>query len=505
MNALTVKKLRVRARSEDSSRAAFMIEDALRTEVASSDRLVLMRKLRLDQRASSSVSHVRTHSVHSAYSDQVASACHAASSGAANANCVWFANAAEAQSLLFERLLKGLTVEAWFWYLAVPEWNGRTLETWIEGRLARIFTEDNSATLLELINDFSRFDALDRLAEIVTHSAQLPTNFAAPIESSTNLLQPQQKKRENTDQPEDKLTVFSARRLIQSFPDSGRKMLAMVSRAGVSARPVLLRFCEQMALAVSPALGLNRARLACISDAMLEIFLSPEALPAECDDGSTLPTPKDSNAPTGTVPASPSERQTERARKSEDSKTKTKPEPSRAGGVGRREVLPDAAAKIEDSRLNGSSFQSLTAGLWLIIPTMIRCGWREWLQDNPDLLAHDPGRFLLRNIARHHRVKGTDHALLPLGEEKEIQEEPDWAFLWRRGIDGWLYHNTRIRLHRLIGRPGKIKIENARVDISFPIADADMRLRRRALDADPGWTDWLGLSVRYHFDGKASS
>jgi len=31
----------------------------------------------------------------------------------------------------------------------------------------------------------------------------------------------------------------------------------------------------------------------------------------------------------------------------------------------------------------------------------------------------------------------------------------------------------------------------------FPPAAADIRLRRHALDVDPGWTDWLGLAVRY--------
>ena len=46
-------------------------------------------------------------------------------------------------------------------------------------------------------------------------------------------------------------------------------------------------------------------------------------------------------------------------------------------------------------------------------------------------------------------------------------------------------------------RRGHLLGERDRVLIRFPVATADIRLRRRALDVDPGWTPWLGLVVLY--------
>jgi hypothetical protein len=44
-----------------------------------------------------------------------------------------------------------------------------------------------------------------------------------------------------------------------------------------------------------------------------------------------------------------------------------------------------------------------------------------------------------------------------------------------------------------------------RIAIRFPADAADPRLRRLALDVDPGWVPWLGLAIRYHFRDDAVS
>ena len=136
--------------------------------------------------------------------------------------------------------------------------------------------------------------------------------------------------------------------------------------------------------------------------------------------------------------------------------------------------------------------------LWLVIPSLIRMGFREWLAERPDLLCDDPGRTLLRLIARHHRVGADDPAFLPLAAEEE-KEPPEWALLWRFGLDRWLRRNARVPLHGLVWRRGWLRLDEDRLSVRFPPAEADLRLRRRALDVDPGWTDWLGLVVRYAF------
>ncbi len=39
-------------------------------------------------------------------------------------------------------------------------------------------------------------------------------------------------------------------------------------------------------------------------------------------------------------------------------------------------------------------------------------------------------------------------------------------------------------------------------DVMFDINRTDLRLRRVALDSDPGWVPWLGRVVRFHYDSE---
>lgn len=151
--------------------------------------------------------------------------------------------------------------------------------------------------------------------------------------------------------------------------------------------------------------------------------------------------------------------------------------------------------------MSGERCRSRHAGLWLVVPSLIRLGVREWLTARPELLAHHPGAVLLHAIARHHRVPPDDPALLGLEPPGEAEPIPAWAAAWRHGLDRWLRRTSRRRLHDLLQRPGELEWGERKLDIRFPAEAADLALRRRALDCDPGWTDWLGLSIRYHFGG----
>jgi hypothetical protein len=37
------------------------------------------------------------------------------------------------------------------------------------------------------------------------------------------------------------------------------------------------------------------------------------------------------------------------------------------------------------------------------------------------------------------------------------------------------------------------------VDVLFPAAAADVRIRAAALDTNPGWVPWLGRVVQFHY------
>ena len=38
-------------------------------------------------------------------------------------------------------------------------------------------------------------------------------------------------------------------------------------------------------------------------------------------------------------------------------------------------------------------------------------------------------------------------------------------------------------------------------DVTWPLAGADLALRRAGWDIDPGWLPWIGRVLRFHYDG----
>jgi len=136
------------------------------------------------------------------------------------------------------------------------------------------------------------------------------------------------------------------------------------------------------------------------------------------------------------------------------------------------------------------------------VPALIRLGWREWLLARAELIGTDPVRTLIGAIARHHRVPLDDPALAPLALDE--CEPPLWAEAWRRALRRMLRRQARLPLARLVWKPGHLAWTDERLVVRFPLAAIDLRLRRRALDVDPGWVDWLGLSVRYLFSDEAA-
>jgi hypothetical protein len=143
---------------------------------------------------------------------------------------------------------------------------------------------------------------------------------------------------------------------------------------------------------------------------------------------------------------------------------------------------------------------SQAAGLFLAIVPLIRLGWRDWLAKRPELLLHQPGPRLLRRIAAHHRVPASDPVwdnLPPIDPDYEPSPEIEQALaLWRDGLDGWLRRKARLRLSDLVLRRGWILPGIETTFVRFPLDAIEIRLRRFALDSDPGWVDWLGHAYR---------
>jgi hypothetical protein len=65
-------------------------------------------------------------------------------------------------------------------------------------------------------------------------------------------------------------------------------------------------------------------------------------------------------------------------------------------------------------------------------------------------------------------------------------------------VVGWPSEADR-RLAYLILRPGELRVDDWRAELTWPLAAIDLALRRAGWDQDPGWVPWLGRVIRLRF------
>jgi hypothetical protein len=70
---------------------------------------------------------------------------------------------------------------------------------------------------------------------------------------------------------------------------------------------------------------------------------------------------------------------------------------------------------------------------------------------------------------------------------------------WLTAVRRWCRRNARIGLATLVCRPGSVTVTRTYLDLLFNLVDSDPRVRRMALDVDPGWVPWLGCVVQFHY------
>jgi hypothetical protein len=58
---------------------------------------------------------------------------------------------------------------------------------------------------------------------------------------------------------------------------------------------------------------------------------------------------------------------------------------------------------------------------------------------------------------------------------------------------------TGFGLKTLVRRPARVAITDTHVDVFFRPGEADVRIRRAALDVNPGWIPWFGRIVSFHY------
>jgi hypothetical protein len=166
------------------------------------------------------------------------------------------------------------------------------------------------------------------------------------------------------------------------------------------------------------------------------------------------------------------------------------------------------------------------AGLLFLVPILERLAFAQFLASHPTLLEGGFPAQLLSFIGR--RVGLTPNDPLALAFRTEINDERgltlvgdifhlpiqvreilstpkprtalDSPFMaWLTAIRRWCRRYLRMGLMALIRRPGRVYTSRTHIDACFALSQVDVRVRRLALDVDPGWVPWMGRVVQFNY------
>jgi hypothetical protein len=178
------------------------------------------------------------------------------------------------------------------------------------------------------------------------------------------------------------------------------------------------------------------------------------------------------------------------------------------------------------------------AGLLFVVPILERLGFAAFLSAHPAWLDAEFPACLLRAIGERLALPARDPlalALMACRTHNENTPTVPWdapaadglalpesvrALLssprprapisspldaWVIAVRRWSRRQARLGLATLVRRPGHVRMSPTHLDISFDLSQTDLRIRRLALDVDPGWVPWLGRVVQFHYAGRDST
>ena len=140
------------------------------------------------------------------------------------------------------------------------------------------------------------------------------------------------------------------------------------------------------------------------------------------------------------------------------------------------------------------------AGLLFLLPVLARLGLAAWAKTNQTDAAHLTHSVLEATLVQLRVPRGdpiwgvvADTEALAASEIKA--HATDWVGKLRQ----CLRRDMRIRLAHLVRRSGWIALTPVHIDIFYRLCDVDMHVRQQGLDIDPGWLPWFGRVVAYHY------
>ncbi|WP_437316202.1 hypothetical protein [Sorangium sp. So ce385] len=199
---------------------------------------------------------------------------------------------------------------------------------------------------------------------------------------------------------------------------------------------------------------------------------------------------------------------------------------SAAGGepAAPRRRAPRGRSSGREPVWNGVPMPTAAGGLLLAIRPLMRLGMADWLHDHPAAVRGGFPVRVMEHLGAWCGISPEDPALAvfdppaePLPDVvdappeawRDVLGEAAWRALscrpagapatWRLALSLWLRRFAGLPLGRVVRRPGRVVATRTHVDVLFPLAAADVRVRAAALDVNPGWVPWLGRIVQFHY------
>jgi hypothetical protein len=478
------------------------IEDAL-SRAGTDERLLLLRRLDFGRMPARRSAAYWAEATASRVAAARARAVHGASPGAERADAVWFHSSAEAWLLLLRALASGSAPAAWFWRLAVQGWNGAPLRAWLPAVLRE--AARNPEMLVRTARALAPL--IEAGAWAPTLAALAPMSTPMPPPTLPPRLVPQQGEGHGLVAAEaNAIAAAMARRLVERLTPTALASIAAAMRSA-SGNPAARAWLVQLILTARvPELAAAPLVLAEAGNTLAALLLTAQPRldrhPADADAVARPARFADARLPHDVVPpAGDAQASANEARYGNEPVVRDR----RNGGHDTAETVRTDTSQLDpDVPLAEIAVErvSQVAGLFLLIGALRRLGLQDWLDRDPKLAYEGFARHLL--LATAARMGAGPHdpvrrALMPhdtTDADIAIRDSPELE-AWRIGLDRWLRRTARISISETVRRRGWIIADAERISVRFRLVDADIRLRRRALDIDPGWVPWLGLTMSY--------
>jgi hypothetical protein len=510
-SARRVGRLHVRGSSEDDARhASTLLADALHTAslpVADTGRLIVIRRLVLGEiSAGVSAAAIALH-IERAMHAAIAQATVYDMAPAPRANAVVFPGRAEAIVALARLHARRAPVDAWFWPRIVEGWRHDLSrgERWLR--------------LLDAAHDEPEAAAVASLVVAAAVGAGAEDELLGsvpPGRGITWLVRAGWSRTASASQGGPPLRLPRLRTLDRwqrEWTADDDRLVWLITLLMLREAPARAAQRE-LVLNVAAALReTGKAGAAPIGLASSDRVLPPDVVyrddeaprpefPLEWDHTSSFDLPR--LPPRASKPAAPVQSRSLSVPDSQASGDlrETQERPPRSSESMVRDNRDDPDGDIQVGRLTATTVAGeLTpcAGLLFVVPVLARLGFGDAMASSPDLLRTEFPNRLLAFIGQRLGVRPEDPLTTAFPWLSDQDALDPRLLQWQASVRRWCRRHARFGLEALVRRRGRVHISRTHLDVCFDLSQVDVRVRRLALDVDPGWVPWLGRVVRFHY------